>query len=135
MHLRIASPPVTNPCYYGIDTPVREELIAARESVDRIREFIGADSLGYLSMDGMLRAARRLASEPAEGRDREAVLAEVPSVRAELGYPPLVTPSSQLVGARVMKNCDPPVFGPALAMDKIPGPEWVRVGSISSGKV
>lgn len=54
VHVRISCPPTIGPCYYGIDTPVREELIAARESVDRIRDFIGADSLGYLSLEGML---------------------------------------------------------------------------------
>jgi amidophosphoribosyltransferase len=56
VHMRIASPPVTGPCYYGIDTPSREELIAANLSVDEIARHIGVDSLGYLSLDGMLRA-------------------------------------------------------------------------------
>jgi amidophosphoribosyltransferase len=57
VHLRLASPPITGPCHYGIDTPTREELIAATHSVDEIRQFLGVDSLGYLSLDGMLRAA------------------------------------------------------------------------------
>ncbi|HEX6105243.1 MAG TPA: amidophosphoribosyltransferase [Gemmatimonadales bacterium] len=57
VHLRLASPPITGPCHYGIDTPTREELIAASHSVEEIREFLGVDSLGYLSLDGMLRAA------------------------------------------------------------------------------
>ncbi|HEU4643823.1 MAG TPA: amidophosphoribosyltransferase [Gemmatimonadaceae bacterium] len=56
VHMRIASPPVTGPCYYGIDTPSREELIAANLSVEEIARHIGVDSLGYLSLDGMLRA-------------------------------------------------------------------------------
>ena len=56
VHMRIASPPVTGPCYYGIDTPSREELIAANLTVDEIARHIGVDSLGYLSLDGMLGA-------------------------------------------------------------------------------
>ena len=57
VHLRLASPPITGPCHYGIDTPTREELIASSHSIEEIREFLGVDSLGYLSLDGMLRAA------------------------------------------------------------------------------
>jgi amidophosphoribosyltransferase len=54
VHLRISSPPTCHPCYYGIDTPQRRELIAAAASVEEIRAFVGADSLGYLSEEGML---------------------------------------------------------------------------------
>jgi amidophosphoribosyltransferase len=54
VHLRISSPPVTGPCYYGIDTPSREELIAANLTVDEIAADLGVDSLGYISLDGML---------------------------------------------------------------------------------
>ncbi|HEX6617699.1 MAG TPA: amidophosphoribosyltransferase [Gemmatimonadales bacterium] len=57
VHLRLGSPPITGPCLYGIDTPTREELIAATHSIEEIREFLGVDSLGYLSLEGMLRAA------------------------------------------------------------------------------
>ena len=57
VHLRLASPPITGPCHYGIDTPTREELIGATHSVDEIRDFLGVDTLGYLSLEGMLRAA------------------------------------------------------------------------------
>ncbi len=57
VHLRLASPPITGPCHYGIDTPTRDELIAATHSVEEIRRFLGVDSLGYLSLEGMLRAA------------------------------------------------------------------------------
>ncbi|HEV8632097.1 MAG TPA: amidophosphoribosyltransferase [Thermoanaerobaculia bacterium] len=56
VHVRISSPPTAWPCRYGIDTPTREELIAANHTVDDIREFIEADSLAYLSLDGMLRS-------------------------------------------------------------------------------
>ena len=57
VHLRLGSPPITGPCLYGIDTPTREELIAATHSLEEIQEFLEVDSLGYLSLDGMLRAA------------------------------------------------------------------------------
>jgi amidophosphoribosyltransferase len=57
VHLRLGSPPITGPCLYGIDTPTREELIAATHSIDEIQQFLGVDSLGYLSLEGMLRAA------------------------------------------------------------------------------
>ncbi|HUJ12747.1 MAG TPA: amidophosphoribosyltransferase [Thermoanaerobaculia bacterium] len=57
VHMRISSPPTTGPCYYGIDTPQRRELIASSNSVEEIRRFIEADSIGYLSEDGMLTAA------------------------------------------------------------------------------
>jgi amidophosphoribosyltransferase len=53
VHLRISSPPNTWPCYYGIDTPSRQELIAASHSVDEIARYVTADSLGYLSLEGL----------------------------------------------------------------------------------
>lgn len=56
VHMRISSPPIKWPCYYGIDTPTRRELIGASHSVDEIRRYLGADSLGYLSLEGMLKA-------------------------------------------------------------------------------
>jgi len=57
VHLRLASPPITGPCHYGIDTPTREELIGANHSIEEIRDYLGVDTLGYLSLEGMLRAA------------------------------------------------------------------------------
>jgi amidophosphoribosyltransferase len=56
IHLRISSPPTTGPCYYGIDTPTKGELIASAHSVDEIRRSIGADTLAYLSHEGLLQA-------------------------------------------------------------------------------
>ncbi|MGZ3725536.1 MAG: amidophosphoribosyltransferase [Pseudobdellovibrio sp.] len=61
VHLRIASPPTTGPCYYGVDTPQKSELIASQNSLEDIRKYIGADSLAYLSEDGMWKA---LSSSP-----------------------------------------------------------------------
>ena len=59
VHMRISSPPTAWSCYYGIDTPERRDLIASSHSIDEIREFIEADSLGYLSEEGMLEAVRK----------------------------------------------------------------------------
>ena len=56
VHMRIVSPPVKYPCYYGIDTPSRKKLIAANYSVEEMKEKIGADSLAFISMEGMLDA-------------------------------------------------------------------------------
>jgi amidophosphoribosyltransferase len=56
VHFRIASPPTTGPCYYGVDTPEKNELIANMKSLEGIREFIDADSLAYLTIEGMMRA-------------------------------------------------------------------------------
>ena len=54
VHVRISCPPTTHSCYYGVDTPDSKDLIASHMSVEQVRNFIGADSLGYLSLDGML---------------------------------------------------------------------------------
>ena len=54
VHFRIGSPPVTHPCFYGIDTPSRRDLIGALKTPEEIREYLGADSIGYLSLDGLL---------------------------------------------------------------------------------
>jgi len=56
VHVRISSPPIQWPCYYGIDTPTRKELIASSHVPEEIRRYLAADSLGYLSLDGMLKA-------------------------------------------------------------------------------
>lgn len=56
IHVRISCPPTISPCYYGVDTPNKADLIAAQMSVEEIRKFIDADSLGYLSLDGMMKA-------------------------------------------------------------------------------
>ncbi|MBU4376322.1 MAG: amidophosphoribosyltransferase [Candidatus Omnitrophica bacterium] len=56
IHMRISSPPIKFPCYYGIDFPTKRELIASNRSVKEIGEFIGVDSLGYISLEGMLNA-------------------------------------------------------------------------------
>jgi amidophosphoribosyltransferase len=64
VHLRLSSPPITGPCHYGIDTPNRDELIGATHSVEEIRQYLGVDTLGYLSLEGMLRAAGQAPGVP-----------------------------------------------------------------------
>jgi len=54
VHLRISAPPIFHPCFYGIDTQIETELIASRLEVDQVRDFVGADSLAYLSIEGVL---------------------------------------------------------------------------------
>ena len=56
VHMRISAPPTTGPCFYGVDTPDKDELISSRMSTEEIREYIGADSLAYLSIDGLMRS-------------------------------------------------------------------------------
>jgi len=65
VHLRISSPPTQWPCYYGIDTPTRRELIASSHTTDEIARYVTADTLGYLSLDGMLRAVSGPNGNPA----------------------------------------------------------------------
>lgn len=57
VHMRISSPPIVSPCFYGIDTPTKKELIASSHTTEEIRKYITADSLAYLSLDGMLKSA------------------------------------------------------------------------------
>ncbi|MCE4049934.1 MULTISPECIES: amidophosphoribosyltransferase [Bacillaceae] len=71
VHVLISSPPIKNPCFYGIDTSTKEELIASRYSVDELREIIGADSLIFLSTEGMVEAIGR----NEEGENRGSCLA------------------------------------------------------------
>jgi amidophosphoribosyltransferase len=65
VHFRIASPPITHPDYYGIDTPEREKLLAASHTVEEMRAIIGADSLAFLSVDGIYRAMGEERRDPA----------------------------------------------------------------------
>lgn len=55
VHMRISSPPITHPCYFGIDTPTKNQLIGGTHTVEEIRKLIGADTLKYLSLDDLLR--------------------------------------------------------------------------------
>jgi amidophosphoribosyltransferase len=87
VHVRISCPPTVSPCYYGVDTPDKSDLIAARMSVEEVRDFIEADSLGYLSMEGMLEAC--------------GLPAEASCVACWTGrYPTRISPSAETMYAR-----------------------------------
>ncbi len=92
VHMRISSPPTIGPCFYGVDTPTREELVASSHSVEQIREYIGADSLAFLSEEGLYDFLPKPSSEgycdacfsgrypvrvSDDGRSRQLVLFEV----------------------------------------------------------
>jgi amidophosphoribosyltransferase len=90
VHMRVSSPPITGPCYYGIDTPSKEELIAANYSVEEIAKRIDVDSLGYLSLEGMLAAV----PDGPSGFCHACFSGDYPTA------PPLNTDKLQLVAAR-----------------------------------
>ena len=56
MHFRVSSPPITGPCFYGVDTPSKDELIASHKSVEENQQYLEADSLAFLSPEGLMRA-------------------------------------------------------------------------------
>ena len=66
-HLRISAPPTTHPCYYGIDTPTRSELVAASHTIDEINTYVTSDSLSYLSHEGMMGAVGSPTDKPGQG--------------------------------------------------------------------
>jgi len=85
VHLRISAPPTRWPCYYGIDTPNRDELIAANHTIDAVRDFITADSLAYLSLESLHAA---VGDEPAKQRFCNACFSGKYSVPVEPGTSP-----------------------------------------------
>jgi amidophosphoribosyltransferase len=64
VHMRIASPPTTNPCFFGVDTPERDKLMAARHNLEEMARIIGVDSLAFISMDGLYRAVGEAKRDP-----------------------------------------------------------------------
>jgi amidophosphoribosyltransferase len=67
VHLRITSPPIRWPCYYGIDMATKAELVASDLGIEEIRQFVGADSLGYLSLEGLHESVNNAGDGPREG--------------------------------------------------------------------
>jgi amidophosphoribosyltransferase len=68
VHMRIAAPPTTHSCYYGVDTPEREKLLAYRYDLAGMTRFIGVDSLAFVSIDGVYRAVRESGRNAANPR-------------------------------------------------------------------
>src|SRR4029079_17463124 len=98
VHVRISSPPVRWPCFYGIDFATRAELIATGLGVEEGRSSIGADSLGYISEAGMIEATN-------QPRDRLCTACFT-------GSYPVPVPESGLLGQRVLELCLPIASGP-----------------------
>lgn len=100
VHVCISSPPMKNPCFYGIDTSTHEELIASKHSVEEIRDIIGADSLTFLSVDGMLQAIGR----PQDGNQCGQCLACFTGNYPTEIYPDTVLPHEKNLCARGYDN-------------------------------
>ena len=81
VHVRISCPPTISPCFYGVDTPRRSELIAATHTLDEIREFLDADSVAYLSLEGLLSAVGTGAQSLLHARATPATIRCVPARR------------------------------------------------------
>ena len=88
VHIRISSPPIVGPCFYGIDFADPDELIANKKSVDEVREYIGATSLAYISHDGLVAATRRPESELCRACLTGDYPTPVPLEHAKLRYEP-----------------------------------------------
>lgn len=94
IHFRIGSPPITHSCYYGVDTPKREDLIAAQKNVEAMKSFLGADSLAFLSLPGLQKALSRGSKKSFcfgcfTGKYVEDVCAEIPKAPTDLDGPGL----------------------------------------------
>ena len=57
IHMRVSCPPIRFPCFYGVDFPTKEELLANERDIEQIKEFLGVDSIGYISLEGLLQSA------------------------------------------------------------------------------
>ena len=91
VHMRIASPPTAHSCFYGVDTPAREKLLAARRDVDAMAHSIGVDSLAFLSIDGLYRAMGEPGRAPARPRYCDACFSgdyPIPLSDQQVGEPP-----------------------------------------------
>ncbi|NDC37073.1 MAG: amidophosphoribosyltransferase [Proteobacteria bacterium] len=87
VHMRISSPPTIDPCYYGIDTPSKDELIAAQMSVQKTADYIGVDSLAYLSIEGLYRSVSQANGKSGQGKFCDACFT---------GQYPIGTPGEQV---------------------------------------
>jgi len=83
VHMRISSPPTVGPCRYGIDTPTREELIASSRTPEEIRNFVGADTLGYLSLAGLYESVNGAGSEATRNGFCDACFSNVYPIRVQ----------------------------------------------------
>ena len=109
VHMRIASPPTTHSCFYGVDTPTRDQLLAANHTIEAMAKLIGADSLAvHVTIDGMYKAVADVAPQPPTPRN-----SATPASRA-------ITPSrspTAFPNERGRKICSPGILG-SVAMEK-----------------
>ena len=99
VHMRISSPPTSNPCFYGIATPEREKLLASQMSVDEMARFIGADSLAFISLDGLYRALGEPARDPRSPRFCDACFTgDYPIALKDFDNGKITAPVSQMAG-------------------------------------
>jgi amidophosphoribosyltransferase len=89
VHVRVSSPPVISPCYYGIDLASEDEMIAAHSSVEEVRVAIGATSLAYISLEGLQAATRRPASALCRACLTREYPTRVPADAAKLRFEPV----------------------------------------------
>ena len=99
VHMRISSPPTVGPCRYGIDTPTSEELIASAHTPEEIRKYVGADSLGYLSLEGLFASVNGVREEAARRLLRRLLLQQ-PADQHPAAGPPAAAPAHQRLGDR-----------------------------------
>ena len=138
VHVRISSPPITWPCFYGIDFASRAELIATGLGVDEVRQSIGADSLGYLSEDGHDRRHRAAARAPLHrvlhGHLPDRAAGCAPPRQEPAGAPARSTPPT--TGRPTADGCDPgPDSGVRAARASVRRPRPPGVAGITFGKV
>jgi len=117
VHVRISSPPVTWPCFYGIDFASRAELIANGLSVDEIGQSLGADSLGYISLEGMIEATRQ-----PESRLCTACFT---------GRYPIELPEDTQLGKHLLEQPELPLDGPDLLSAQVPAAVRPRAGALN----
>lgn len=98
VHLRISSPPTQWPCYYGIDTPTRRELIASSHSVEEIARYVTADTLGYLSLEGMIDAVSEAGGDKAPEMPRDHLCHACFSGQYAIPFSPTSRRQMRLVG-------------------------------------
>jgi amidophosphoribosyltransferase len=104
VHVRISCPPTRWPCFYGIDTPTRAELIASTHSTEEIRDYLTADSLGYLSLDGLIESVRKVESKDPSGPGARASTESYCHACFSGSYPVPFTPTGQAKHLRMVHD-------------------------------
>jgi amidophosphoribosyltransferase len=104
VHVRISSPPTRWPCFYGIDTPTRSELIASSHTVEEIRDYLTADSLGYLSLEGLIDSVRAIEAKDSNAPGARATTESYCHACFSGNYPIPFTPTGQAKHLRMVHD-------------------------------